>query len=569
MTGPRQSAGVTNGAGFADIVVTNARVYTVDPLQPWAEAIAIVGNRIAFVGSSEDAKELVGPSTHVANADRRLVLPGFVESHVHLLVGAASNSGASIAMSDSITDILRKVDEFAHKHPEREAIFGASYNGLLFDERGPNRALLDRIVPDRPVVLIDHTVHSAWANSKALELAGVTADTPDPLPGFFVRDSQGEPTGCIKGSPAHAPVIAAVKAVTAQSIMDALPAILRGMSAFGFTAALDCGNTLFTDQSLQALHELELQGQLPVRTSLTAITNNTETSLHLIPDARRFASMYATEMMWLDTVKILGDSVLDNQTAALLEPYLTTGDSGYLYFEATELQALVAEAAKAGFGIVYHAIGDRTARTGLDAAEALRASGDHTTRFVITHLQLVNKSDRHRFGELNVHVQTTGNWANFQSPYVELLGAQRADEDQFPFRDFLDGGANVCFGADWPATPGGFDLGMNPFINMYTAMHRRVPRQYIEDFASKDQILKPADQVLTLAEVIEAYTINGAKALGREQQFGSLVEGKFADLIVLDQNLFEIDPEDVPNTRVLLTIMDGRVVHDLHSLEIT
>lgn len=545
----------------ADLIVTNGRIYTMEPAQPWAEAVAISGKTISFVGDAAGAEAFAGPHTRRIDLNQRLALPGLVESHLHLLLGAATMSGAILGMEDTLEDVLAKVAAYAAAHPDRETIFGASYNALLFDERGPAKELLDHIVPDRPVVLLDHTLHSAWANSAAFRQAGITADTPDPLPGFYVRDDKGEPTGSIKGGPASLPVIRAVQAITAASIMASIPAVTAGLSAFGFTTALECGNPLFTEAALEALLSLDHEGKLPLRLSLTVMANNAETASALIADSRRYADTYASEHLWFDLVKIVGDSVLENQTAALLEPYLSTGDCGYLYFEPEQLDRLVAAASAAGFGIVYHAIGDRTARTGLDAAAALRARGDRHTRFIITHLQLVNRADRGRFAELDVHVQTTGNWANYQPPYVELLGLERLDRDQFPFRDYVASGANVCFGADWPATPGGFELGVNPFINIYTAMHRKVPTQYLAEFASEDRVLGPPDQTLTLAEAIAAYTINGARALGRADQFGSLAVGKLADLVVLNQDLFAIDPIDIPATTVLLTLMEGRIVH--------
>lgn len=549
------------GATPADLVFTNARIYTVTA-QGWAQAAAITGNRLSYVGDDRGVTAFIGAHTRVLDLGGRLVLPGFVESHLHLLLGAASTSGVILGMEDSLDDIGAKVAAYATAHPERTAIFGASYNGLLFGELGPDRKLLDAVVPDRPVILLDHTLHSAWANSCALERAGVTAESPDPLPGRYVRDSTGRPTGAITGAPASVPVIAALNAITAESIMSAVPRIVRGLSAFGFTAALDCGNPLFTQAAFDAVLALDHAGELPLRLSLTVMANEPASAGSLIERSQQYSHQYATEHLWLDTVKIVGDSVLENQTAAMLEPYLTTGDSGYLYFEPPELHKLVSAAAGAGFGIIYHAIGDRTVRTGLDAAQALRDAGDRDTRFILTHVQMVNRVDRARFAELGVHVQTSGNWANMQTPYYAMLGAERVENDQFPFRDFVDSGANLCLGADWPATPGGFALGVNPFINIYTALHRRVPSAYRAEFGSDARVLPPAEQVLTLEQAIAGYTINGARALGRDASLGSLAVGKLADLIVLDRDLFTIDSEQIPLTEVLTTVADGRIVHD-------
>jgi predicted amidohydrolase YtcJ len=219
--------------------------------------------------------------------------------------------------------------------------------------------------------------------------------------------------------------------------------------------------------------------------------------------------------------------------------------------------------AKAGQGTAIHAIGDRAVRTALDAAQAFRRAGDTKTRLIITHAQLVEPDQIKRFAANNVIVQTTGVWMNVQPSYVSLLGQRRNDTLQFPLRSLIDSGAVVALGADWPATPGGFEYGQNPFNNIYTAMHRRPPQKLVAEFGSVNQVLPPAREVLTLAEAIQAYTLNGAKQLGRAHEFGSIETGKKADLVLLSQNLFKIKPEAIPATKVLATMAGGRLVHDV------
>lgn len=547
----------------ADAVYTGGRVFTVDPERPWAEAVATRGRDIVYVGDAAGAQALIGASTRVVDLGGRLMLPGFVESHIHLLLGSASVSGVIIGMNDTVDDILAAVAEYAAAHPNVPVIFGATFNSLLFDTAGPDRALLDAVVADRPVILMDHTMHSAWANTLAFERAGITATTPDPLPGEYAREADGSPHGFIKGSPASLPVLTALEAITSESMMRAIPSVLAGLSAFGFTALLECGNPILTETGFAALAELDRRGELPVRASLTAFTNSAATAATVLERTARYSADYTTDHLWFDTVKILGDSVLENYTAALLEPYLTSGTRGHLYFSDDVLSDLVERIAASGLGLIMHAIGDRTVRQGLDAAQRLRASGDRTTRFIITHAQFIHPDDVPRFVELGVQVQTTGNWAVIQPRYVEMIGSERMDRDQFPFHSLVASGASVCLGADWPATFGGFDAGVNPFVNMYTAMHRRAPRHLLDEFATVDEILPPAGETLTLEEAIAGYTLNGARALGRESEFGSITVGKRADLVVLDRDLFRVDADDIPFTTVLLTVMDGRVVHDV------
>ena len=433
---------------------TGARIATMNPAQPWAEAIAVRNGVFVAVGSSTEVLEFAGPGATVRQLEGSLVLPGLVESHVHILLGAAMGSGAELQMSDSVDDILRTVRQFAADHPDRPAIFGASYNALLFDENGPSAAVLDQAVSDRPVVLMDHTLHGAWANSKALERAGVSADSPDPLPSRYVRGMDGTPTGAIKGSGASQPVLEAVGAINADTVRAALPNVLAALTRFGFTAAMDCGNVLVTEPAFDAIEQVHAEGQLRMRVSLTTMVNTPDSARTAIERHDRLSQRFQSDRQWSDTLKIITDSVLENQTAATLEPYCSTHGHGSLYFEPDTLRVLVRDATERGHGVILHAIGDRAVREGLDVAAELRRT-DAESRFILTHCQLVAVEDRVRFAEHGVIVQTTANWANFQPSYVEHLGAERNDTLQFPFRSWVDSGATLALGADWPATPGG------------------------------------------------------------------------------------------------------------------
>lgn len=552
----------------ANTVFLNGKVYTVNPRQPWAQAVAVRGDQIVYVGDNAGARAFIGKGSRAIDLKGKLLLPGFVESHIHVLTGAATTSGVTLTMTDTLEDIQRKLKAYAEANPSKPAIFGSAYNGLLFGEAGPKREWLDAVVPDRPVVLADHTVHTMWANSKALELAGISRATPNPPGGEYVRDSAGNPTGTIKGSPASVPVIRATNVITAADIERSLPKILAGLSEYGFTAAMDFGNPIATEQAAAALVKLDQQGKLPLRLSLMHMVNTPELARTAVVDSTRLASQARSPHVWVDTLKIMGDSVLENQKAALEQPYLKDGktpttNSGALYFDKPAMLTMMQGVAKAGQGTAFHAIGDRAVRTVLDAAQAFRQAGDTKTRLIITHAQLVEPDQIKRFAANNVIVQTTGVWMNVQPSYISLLGQRRNDTLQFPLRSLVDSGAVVALGADWPATPGGFKYGANPFNNIYTAMHRRPPQALIAEFGSVNQVLPPTREVLTLAEAIQAYTLNGARQMGKEKEFGSIEVGKKADLVLLSQNLFQIKPEAIPATKVLATMAGGRLVHDV------
>ena len=547
----------------ADYVFTNGKVYTVNEAQPWAEAVAVKGNEIVYVGDNAGARAFVVESTEEVALEGRLLLPGFVESHIHIAIGGATTSGVILETSDSIDDVLSKVEEYADTHPEKPTIFGASYFAGLFDSRGPNKALLDEIVPDRPVFLMDHTLHAVWVNSKALENAGITSDTPNPPGGEHVRDESGQATGAIKGGPAYMPMAVAIGAITAESMAAALPSVIEGLSEFGFTSAIDMGAPIATEQAYQALYDMSRAGDLALRLSVTYYVNTPALAENAVETMDEYAKKYRTETLWFDTLKVSGDSVIENQKAAMLEPYLSTGDTGSLYFDREALGKMVLGVAELGHNSTVHTIGDAAARTALQVAGDLRAAG-YDTLFSTTHSQVVHPDDRQMYVDYGVTAQTTGNWVTYQPSYANHLSEEIIQERQFPFRWWEDNDVNIALGADWPATPGGFDDGVHPFNNIYSAMHRAAPPGKEAALGSvPGVVLGPADQVLTLAEAIEAYTMGGARMLGIEDQVGSIEIGKKADLILLSQNLFEIEPNDIPRTKVLATMFDGRIVHDV------
>ena len=551
----------TETAGF---VLTNGKVYTVNEKQPWAEAVVIQGKEIVYVGDSMGAAKFKGVGMEEIDLKGRLMLPGFVESHIHIGMGAGTTSGVILESADSLEEVLQKIKDYVEANPKKKTIFGASYSAFIFDENGPKKELLDDIVPDRPVYLMDHTLHSAWVNSKAYEVAGITKDTPNPPGGEYVKNEKGELSGSVKGGPAHLPILVKTEAITTEGIMEALPALLEGMTEFGFTTAIDMGAPFAAEAIYDSYVGLDKADKLPLRLSVTYYINNEELAKDAAEKLEEYARRWESEHVWFDTLKISIDSVIENQKASMLEPYVNTGDPGVLQLGAEAMEKVCIETAKKGYGITVHAIGDRGVREALNAAEVLRKAGFKNTRFSTTHSQMVAPADRPRYKQLNVHAQSTGNWAVHIQANLEVLGQERHNMLQFPFRSWADDGVTIALGSDWPATPGGYEHGMNPFNNMYTAMHRKAPPGLEAVFGQvPGKTLKPVDQVLTLEEAVAAYTIGGAEMLGIEDEVGTIEVGKKADLILLSQNLFEINPEEIPKTKVLGTMFDGKIVHDV------
>ena len=556
-------SGVLVAEQSADYVFTNARIYTGNPDQAWARAVAVADGKFVYVGNDEGAKALVGDTTKSVDLAGKVVLPGLIESHIHLLSGAATTSGVPLAPEDSLDEVIAKIRHYTKEHPEKEVVFGAPFNQAVLDETGTPRQRLDAIAPDRPVLLLDQTLRAAWVNSKTLEKAGITRESEAPAGGRYERNEAGELTGILTGSAAYGPVMKTIEAIPASKLRESVQPLLEGLSELGFTTCIDMGMPFAEELAYQQLVDLDEAGKLPLRISLAYLVSRPSQAGDAIEKMTTLAEQIRSPNVWIEHLKILGDGVIENQKAAMLEPYEASDERGALHFSPEQMDALTLGAANAGYHVVVHAIGDRAIRHALDAAERLRKAGFDDTRFSVTHGQLVDPEDRDRFADLGVFVQTTGHWAMHQEPYYHLLGEERYDTLQLPLRTWLDTEATVALGADWPAVVGGFEKGVNPFMNIYSAMHREAPSNLNQTAAPVDVALPPRDEIMTLEEAIHGYTMAGARMLGIADVTGSIEVGKRADLILLNQDIFEVWVTEIPKTEVLMTMFQGEVVHDV------
>jgi len=539
-------------ASAADYVLTNGKVYTVNEKQPWAEAVVVKGNEIVFVGSTADAQKLIGENTKVADLGGRMVMPGMIDTHLHTMLASIAGSGLRVT-STTMDETLKEIAQYAGKHPERKVVFGWGYHNDLFGPEGADKRFLDEIVPDRPVYIVRSDGHSAWANSKALEAAGVDNNTPDPAPpaGVFGRDANGNPTGAVNGAPANAWFVNHLPGVVSvESLKESTISTLNDFSEHGITGCFDAGAPIATDVSYQTLDELTKAGQSPlrIRAGYYALAYEAESAVNR---ASEFSKMYRSPGFAVTTLKITVDGVLENRKAAVFEPYLDTNNRGTLNFAPEVAIRMAKEAAAARLDVYMHTIGDRAVDLGLTVAEELRAAGFDDTHVTLSHVQLVRKTDLPRFAKADVFLNSTGQWWQLTDYYYSWLGKERT-EYQSPYRSIIDEGVIFINSSDYPADPV-----FNPFIHMEVALTRQgvgTPKT--------QPVLTPGNE-LTIGEAIESYTINGAELLRMEDQIGTLEAGKLADLIVLDQNLVEIDPKQIHKTKVLMTMMDGTVRHDV------
>ena len=534
----------------ADTVLIHARIYTVNAKEPWAQAIAVRGGKIIAVGSDKAIAAYQGPSTKVIDAREHMVLPGFVDTHVHMMAGAALLEQISLNDAKNIGDFQKLIKDYAAAHPDKKWIQGMGWYYSIFGKNGqPDKKFVDEVIPDRPAYLAAYDGHSSLVNSKALQMAGISRKTPDPPSGIIVRDpATGEPTGFLKEAAGRL-VAKAIPRVTQGEERDLLTKAIHYASSLGFTRLISAGGDA---ERVGLFDEIRKGGDLTTRFYMAQFVNPP-----LAPDAikklEESRKKYSDDWIDLGAVKFLLDGVIEAHTAAMLEPYANDpANRGQLYFEAEKYRESVSQLDRLGFPIFTHAIGDRAIRLALDSYEAAnKANGRTDARDKVEHIEDPSAEDIPRFGKLGViasmqplHANPNDNILNVWAVNVGPQRAQRA----WPWHDILAGGANMSFGSDWPVVT------LNPWQAVQVLLTRETPEG------------TPAggwhpNERLTLEQAIHGYTMGGAFAARREKTEGSIEVGKLADVIIISQDLFKIAPNQIGNTKVMMTLVGGKVVY--------
>jgi len=534
----------------ADSVYLNGQLYTVNSNQPWAEALAIKNGRIIFVGTSEDANRFVGTATTVFDLEERMMLPGFQDAHVHPVSSGVEALSCALTGLPDISAYRTRIMNCANDSPELPWILGGGWSMALFGPGGaPDRRILDELVPDRPVFLNSQDGHTGWANSVAMEIAGITADTPDPADGRIDRNPEtGEAIGSFQEG-AQDLIYAHIPATTPESLIAGLEYSVDFLNSFGITS-MQAANV--SEEYLETFRSLEADGNLSLRV-VTSMGWDSDRELEQIPELIDRRQQFASRLINTSSVKIFQDGVMENYTAAVLEPYLIPdGSTGIPMIEPELLKRIVTALDANGFQVHFHAIGDAAVRQTLDAVAAARIeNGEQDLRHHISHLQLIHPADVPRFAELAVVANFQPLWALMDGYITELtlpfISEERA-QWFYPIKSVQDAGGTIAFGSDWSvSTP-------NPFHQIETAVLRK-------DSSDSEAATLLAEQGISLESAIAAFTINAAFVNHQESSTGSIEVGKFADLVVLDQNLFEIDPHEISETNALLTLFEGRPVH--------
>jgi predicted amidohydrolase YtcJ len=536
----------------ADILIVHAKIYTVDEKKPWAQGLAIRKGKIVAVGSDEQIARFRGIGTKLIDAGGKLVLPSFTDSHIHMADGGLSLIHVNLEGAKDVHDIQNRLRTYSDQHPDDKWVLGRGWNYAMFaPDSLPNKKYLDQLFPVIPVFLEGYDGHTYWANSRALALAGITKSTPNPPNGEIVRDpSTGEPTGALKESAGDL-VSNVVPKPTEVEKLKALRSAMKWANQNGLARVHSAGGDF---EQLDLLQQLRSDNQLSVRFHIAYLLNPPELHAQDLDAMETARKKFHDEWLDVNSVKFFMDGVVESHTAAFLEPYTDLPSTkGSLFWDPEKYKAAVAELDKKGFQLYTHAIGDYAVRTALDAyesAENKNHSKDHRNR--VEHIETISPADIPRFGKLGIiaSMQPLHSYPDEDTldVWARNIGPERASR-AWVWKGIAQDGGHYAFGSDWPVVT------LNPFEGIQTAVTRQTSD-------SKPPGGFVPSQKLTVAQAVEGYTIEAAYAGHLEKTEGSLETGKVADVIMLDRNIFEIDPRTIDDTKVLLTIVGGKIVYE-------
>lgn len=548
----------------ADLILANGVVYTGE-LDGGAEAVAVRDGVIAAVGPAADVLELRGPRTETIDLRGRLLLPAFGDAHAHASAAVAELYSAQLFHLPTVEACLDALRAFVHEHPELPVVSGEGWTNTIAPRLGPRKEVLDELVPDRPVVLNSEDYHSLWVSSRALELAGITAATTDPPGGVIERLPDGEPAGTLRET-AMDLVTGVLPDFSEEQYREGILHYQRDIAApAGITLVFDPvlptpGKSLDRSASLRAYRRMAEAGELTLRARLGLTMTPQDDPAGWVEQAVAArddlaAVSGAAATVAVSAAKFFEDGVIEGHTAYLLDDYADApGDRGEPLWEKAALGRAFAAVDAAGLQIHVHCIGDAATAETLDALEHARGTnGAHDWRPAITHVQMVAPADFRRFAEMGVVAAVQPFWFvlgdYFHDLEVPYLGEERAAAE-YPFRSFIDAGAPVAGGSDFPVTKP-----CDPLIGMQAGVMRWLP-----ELSDGDAVLGPAERG-TVRQLVDAYTSGAAWAHRLESVTGSIAVGNSADLVVLDRDVFSVEPAEIGRARVLLTLFEGRPVY--------
>ena len=534
----------------ADLIITNAKVWTEDDAHPQAQAVAVQGDRIIAVGSSAEMETLRGSDTKMIDAGGKLLMPGFNDAHVHFVDGGMDLDQVQLKDAASVEEFVNRIRQQVKKTAKEQWVLGGSWDETQWTPaKLPTKELIDPFTPDTPVFLDRYDGHMGLANSVALRLAGITAQTPDPPGGVIVRDAQGNPTGALKDAATEL-VLKVIPSLTHDQRIAIMKRALEYAASLGVTSFQEM-NDEYTDSfaDIGAYDELLQSGELTARVYVAAA----------ISDWKKEADFgirhaFGSSFLRIGALKGFADGDLGSRTAYFFQPYSDEPNNfGLLNRQMqplSQMQDWITNADAVRLQVCIHAIGDRAISTVLDMyTQALKAHHGSERRFRIEHAQHMAQKDFARFAQLDViasvqpyHAIDDGRWAEAR------IGHDRASRT-YAFRTFLNYGVHLAFGTDWDVAP------LNPLQTVYAAVTRAT-------LDGKNPNGWFPEQKLTVEEAVHAYTMGSAYAEFQDKEKGSITPGKLADMVLLSDDIFTIDPVKIRDAKVLKTIVGGKVIWD-------
>jgi predicted amidohydrolase YtcJ len=541
---PQQSPAQSRPA--ADLIITNAKIWTVDAFQPLAQAVAVLGDRIVAVGSTSAVDAWRGPNTKVIDAAGKLLLPGFNDAHVHFVSGGEQLDNVQLKDVTNPQEFARRIAERAKITPQGEWVQGGNWDETKWDPPNmPTKEMIDALTPDTPVFVSRYDGHMGLANSVALRLAGITAETPDPPGGTIVHDAQGNPTGALKDA-AMDPIYKVIPPLSHDRRVKVVKRALAYAASVGVTSVQHM-ETSYADIAVYS--ELLRRGELTTRIYVAPLITHVDDQVKL-----GIGHAFGGPYLRIGAVKAYADGSLGSGTAYFYEPFLNQGTNRGLLADEMHPISLMRDrymkADAAGLQICTHAIGDEGISTILDLyADVIKAHGDTDRRLRIEHAQHMAAKDFERFAQLHVIASVQPYHAIDDGRFAEShIGHDRASRT-YAFRTFLDHGVRLAFGTDWEVAP------LDPVLGLYAAVTRAT-------LDGKNPNGWFPEQKLTVAEAVEAYTMGSAYAEFQEKEKGSITPGKLADMVLLSDDIFTIAPENIRDVKVLKTIVGGKTVWD-------
>jgi predicted amidohydrolase YtcJ len=535
----------------ADLLLQNGRIYPVEPADLCAQAVAVKDGRIFAVGDDSELEPLVGSKTRVIHLEGRLVLPGFTDSHVHFVAYALRRHQIVLDGVDDWEEIRRRLRTGVERAAPGEWVLGWGWNQNLWgDGTFPSKADLDDIAPRNPVALNRTDFHSLWVNSLALEKTGITTETPDPPGGRIDRDpATGEPSGILREWGAMHLIEDVIPAPDDDAVDAALRDALAEAHQLGLTGVHDMRGETEKLNALRAFHRLYRCGELTLRVSCALPVDHLDKAIAL-----GLGSGLGDAMLRIGGVKVFTDGSMGSGTAWMLEPYADAPHNyGMAVTSKGQLRDIARRAEQAGLSLIIHAIGDRAVREVLDVLAEIRDENEgwrmeNGLRHRIEHVQIVHPDDIPRLAQLGViasmqPVHVMDDW-----PVADRVWGHERSRTAYALRSLLDAGTHLALGSDCPVAP------LNPLLGIQAAVLRQNEKGEPRDGWYPEERL-------TVAEAVRGYTMGAAYAVGLEDVLGSIAPGKLADLVVLDQDIFEIEPVEIASVKPTMTIFDGRVVY--------